>query len=344
MLEEPLWIWAAFLAFITAMLALDLGVFNKESHRISSKEALTWSCVWIGLAVVFSGIVYQLYGVTKATEFLTGFLIEKSLSVDNLFVFVLIFTYFKVADKYQHRVLFWGVLGAIVMRAIFIFAGVALIERFHWLIYVFGGFLIYTGVRLFFDKEDEEADFSQNFGVRLAKRLFKVSDKYDGNKFFTMENGKRVATPLFLVLIVIEISDLIFAVDSIPAIFAVTNDVFILFTSNIFAIMGLRSLYFLLADVIDKFTYLKTGLSFILTFVGVKMCIAETPYKIPSEISLAVVLGVLALAIVVSIYFPPAKSASAHKEEPADGLDEAQKEFSKNGVGKAPPKQAASNV
>ncbi|MBC8041976.1 MAG: TerC family protein [Rhizobacter sp.] len=318
MFEEPLWMWGAFLVFIAAMLALDLGVFNKESHRVTSKEAAIWSSVWISLAMVFSGIVYLMYGQTKATEFLTGFLIEKSLSVDNLFVFVLIFTYFKVPDLYQHRVLFWGVIGAIVMRAIFIFAGVALMHQFHWIIYIFGGFLIYTGIKLFFNKEEADADFAENWGVRIAKKLFKVTDRYDGDKFFTVENAKRVATPMFLVLVVIEVSDLIFAVDSIPAIFAVTDDVFILFTSNIFAIMGLRSLYFLLANVMDKFIYLKTGLAVILTFVGVKMCLADTPYKIPSEISLVVVLGVLILSIVASLLLP--KEVKAKLEHTAEEM------------------------
>lgn len=312
--EESIWMWLGFFALVSAVLALDLGVFNKQAHRVSSKEALMWTCLWVSLAVSFAGVVWHFYGFEKATEFMTGYLIEESLSVDNLFVFVLVFRHFKVEDRYQHRILFWGVLGAVIMRAIFIFAGVALIQKFHWIIYLFGAFLIYSGLKLLFEKEAEEEteEVAENFAIKLVKRFFAISKNYDGQKFFTIENGKRVATPLFLVLIVIEITDLIFAVDSIPAVLAVSNDPFIIFTSNIFAIMGLRSLYFLLADIIDKFVFLKKGISFILTFVGIKMLTPEISlwitgesFSIPSPISLAVIASVLLLSIVLSLLFAP---------------------------------------
>ncbi|MCS6800236.1 MAG: TerC/Alx family metal homeostasis membrane protein, partial [Myxococcota bacterium] len=249
-----------------------------------------------------------------ATEFMTGYLVEESLSVDNLFVFVLVFQHFKVEDKYQHRILFWGVLGAVMMRAIFIFAGVALIQKFRWIVYFFGAFLIYAGAKLLFEKDDEEEteEVAENYAVNLVRRFFAVSPNYDGQKFFTIENGKRVATPLFLVLVVVEFTDLIFAVDSIPAVLAVSDDPFIVFTSNIFAIMGLRSLYFLLADIIDKFVFLKKGISFILAFVGVKMLLPEVSswlvgksLHIPSPISLAVIASALCLSVVISLFFAP---------------------------------------
>ncbi|MCS7210318.1 MAG: TerC/Alx family metal homeostasis membrane protein, partial [Chloroherpetonaceae bacterium] len=237
--DSPL-LWTAFFAIITFVLALDLGILNREAHRITPRAALGWFILWVLLAFAFAGAVWHFYGSIKGIDFITAYLIEKSLSVDNLFVFVLVFRFFRVEDKYQHRILFWGVLGAIVMRAIFIFAGVALIQKFHWITYLFGGFLIYTGIKLFFDGEEEEAEFAENLGIRLVKRFFSVSSQYDGQKFFTIENGRRMATPLFLVLVVIEITDLVFAVDSIPAVLAVSSDAFIVFTSNIFAIMGLR--------------------------------------------------------------------------------------------------------
>ncbi|MFN3344822.1 MAG: TerC family protein [Chloroherpetonaceae bacterium] len=325
--EESIWMWLGFFALVSVVLALDLGVFNKQAHRISSKEALMWTCLWVSLAIGFAGAVWHFYGFEKATEFMTGYLIEESLSVDNLFVFVLVFRHFKVEDRYQHRILFWGVLGAVIMRAIFIFAGVALIQKFHWIVYLFGAFLIYSGLKLLFEKESEEEteEVAENFAIKLVKRFFAISRNYDGQKFFTIENGKRVATPLFLVLIVIEITDLIFAVDSIPAVLAVSNDPFIIFTSNIFAIMGLRSLYFLLADIIDKFVFLKKGISFILTFVGIKMLTPEISrwitgesFSIPSPISLAVIASVLLLSIVLSLLFAPKeekKEASPIEEE-----------------------------
>lgn len=312
--EESIWMWLGFFALVSVVLALDLGVFNKEAKRVSSKEALMWTCLWVSLAFSFAGVVWHFYGFEKATEFMTGYLIEESLSVDNLFVFVLVFRHFKVDDRYQHRILFWGVLGAVVMRAIFIFAGVALIQKFHWIIYFFGAFLIYSGLKLLFEKDSEEEteEVAEGFSVKLAKRFFAISERYDGHKFFTIENGKKVATPLFLVLIVIEITDLIFAVDSIPAVLAVSNDPFIVFTSNIFAIMGLRSLYFLLADIIDKFAFLKRGISFVLTFVGIKMLMPEISrwitgesFHIPSPISLAVISSVLLISVLLSLFFAP---------------------------------------
>lgn len=299
---------------VSVVLTLDLGVFNKQAHRLSSKEALIWTCLWVSLAISFAGAVWHFYGFEKATEFMTAYLIEESLSVDNLFVFVLVFQHFKVEDKYQHRILFWGVLGAVVMRAIFIFAGITLIQKFHWVIYFFGAFLIYSGLKLLFEKDNEEEteEVAENFAVKLVKRFFAISKNYDGQKFFTVENGRRMATPLFLVLIVIEITDLIFAVDSIPAVLAVSNDPFIVFTSNIFAIMGLRSLYFLLANIIDKFVFLKKGISFVLTFVGVKMLTPEVSQwitgeslHIPSPVSLTVIAIVLIFSIMLSLLFAP---------------------------------------
>ncbi len=330
--EESIWMWLGFIGLVSVVLALDLGVFNKEAHRVSSKEAFLWTCLWVSLAVGFAGAVWYFYGFEKATEFMTGYLIEESLSVDNLFVFVLVFRHFKVEDRYQHRVLFWGVLGAVVMRAIFIFAGVALIQKFHWIIYLFGAFLIYSGLKLLFEKESEEEteEVAEGFAVKLVKRFFAISKNYDGQKFFTIENGKRVATPLFLVLIVVEITDLIFAVDSIPAVLAVSKDPFIVFTSNIFAIMGLRSLYFLLADVIDKFVFLKKGISFILTFVGVKMLFPEISrwitgesLAIPSPISLAVIASVLFLSIVISLLVAPKDIKKEAKQEIVPAKEEA---------------------
>jgi tellurite resistance protein TerC len=328
--SENIWMWLGFFALIAFVLLLDLGVLNRKAHRVSTREALIWTTIWITLALLFAvglyfynynflldakgAVMAQDFALTKSTEFLTGYVIEESLSVDNLFVFVLVFRFFKVEDKYQHRVLFWGVLGAIIMRAIFIFAGVALIEKFHWIIYVFGAFLVYTGLKLFLQNEADDADFAENVGVKLVKKFFSVTSSYDGQKFFTIENGKRVATPLFLVLVVVEITDLIFAVDSIPAVLAVSSDPFIVFTSNIFAIMGLRSLYFLLADIVERFVYLKTGLAVILTFVGVKMLASEW-YKVPAWVSLCVIIGVLVIAVVASLYFPP-KEKTVHDANP----------------------------
>ncbi|MGE0020363.1 MAG: TerC family protein [Draconibacterium sp.] len=295
-------VWAGFLLFVLLMLALDLGVFHRKSHEVKIKEALIWSAVWISLALIFNAGVYFYLGKEKAIEFLTGYVIEKSLSVDNLFVFIMVFSYFNVDTKYQHKVLFWGILGALVMRAIFIFAGVALIQQFHWIIYVFGAFLIFTGIKMLVQK-NEEVSPDKNPLVRLFKRFFPVTDIVHGDRFFVKINAKTVATPLFIVLLIIEFTDLIFAVDSIPAILAISNDTFIIFTSNVFAILGLRALYFALAGIAKLFYYLKYGLSAILVFVGVKMVIAGF-FKIPVLYSLLIIVSILIISILASVIFP----------------------------------------
>ena len=292
-------LWVGFIVFVLAMLALDLGVFHKAAHRVSLKEAAVWSVVWVSLAAVFNVGVYYWFGPDRALEFTTGYLIEKALSVDNIFVFLVLFSFFAVPDIYQHRVLFWGVLGALIMRAIFIFAGGAFLAKFHWAIYVFGGILALTGLKLL-RSGDEQVDPEKNFAVRFLRKFVPVTNGYRGDKFFVRENGVRMATPLFLCLVAVEATDLVFAVDSIPAIFAVTRDPFIVFTSNIFAILGLRSLFFLLAGVMDRFVYLKTGLAFVLLFVGGKMLVMDW-YKVPVLASLGIVFGILAIAVVASL-------------------------------------------
>ncbi|MEQ8927728.1 MAG: TerC family protein [Fulvivirga sp.] len=292
-------LWIAFNAFIILMLFIDLGVFHKKSHEVSLTEALTWTGVWVALALTFNVFIYYYFGEDKAFEFLTGYVIEKSLSVDNIFVMVLIFSYFNVPSKYQHKVLFWGILGALIMRVIFILAGVELIQRFHWLIYVFGAFLIVTGVRIVTAGE-EKLQPDRNPLVRLARKFFKVTPDFVNDKFFVKKSDGLWATPLFLVVLVVEFTDLIFAVDSIPAILAITSDSFIVYTSNVFAILGLRSLYFALAGIEKYFYHLKYGLSVILVFVGVKMCISDF-YKIPIEISLAVIVLTLSFAVLTSM-------------------------------------------
>lgn len=309
-MDGTIWLWIGFNVFVLAMLALDLGVFHREAHVVSVKEAAIWSVVWISLAMVFTGIIYTSWDVMRpgsqytnneaGLAFLTGYLIEKSLSVDNIFVFVLIFTYFAVPAQYQHRVLFWGIIGALLMRGAMIALGATLIKEFHWIIYIFGAFLIFTGVRMAFHK-NEEVHPERNPLIRLFRRMMSVTEQYEGDKFFVRRAGVLMATPLFLVLLMIETSDVIFAVDSIPAIFAVTQDPFIVYTSNVFAILGLRSLYFVLSGVIHKFYYLKLGLSVVLTFVGVKMLLAETAWKIPTLLSLGVVGLVLTVAVVASL-------------------------------------------
>jgi len=284
------------------MLALDLGVFHRKTHVVSVREALTWTGVWITLALFFNLFIFYSFGEEKAVEFFTGYLIEKSLSVDNIFVIILIFSYFQVPDEYQHKVLFWGILGALVMRAIFIFSGIELIHRFHWLVYIFGGFLIFTGIKMLVS-DDSKIEPEKNPLIKLARKIFSVTANFEGSKFFTKKEGKTWATPLFLVVILIEATDLIFAVDSIPAILAISEDPFIVYTSNVFAILGLRSLYFALSGIEKYFHYLKFGLSAILVFVGVKMCIVDF-YKIPVEISLIVIVFVLTLAMIASRLFP----------------------------------------
>jgi tellurite resistance protein TerC len=290
--------WFGFNVYVLLMLALDLIVFNRKAHVVSVKEALIWSAVWITMALIFNGLIYYWFGQTKAIEFLTGYVIEKSLSIDNIFVFVLIFTYFRTPPQYQHKILFWGILGALVMRLIFIFAGVALIEKFHWMIYIFGGFLIFTGYRMF-GRQNEDIDPEKNRVIRIFRKIIPVTKNVEGNEFFIRENGKLFATPLFLVLILIETTDVIFAVDSIPAILAITQDEFIVYTSNVFAILGLRSLYFALAHLIDRFIYLTQGLAIVLTFVGLKMILADF-IKIPTVISLLVIALVIGGSVIVS--------------------------------------------
>ncbi len=270
MAEHSLWLWVGFGALIFIMLSLDLGLFNRKSHTVTYRESAIWSSVWVSLALLFAGVVFWHLGKQKGVEFVTGYLIELSLSVDNLFVFLLVFAYFKVPAKYQHRVLFWGVMGALVMRIAMILLGTALIRQFNWVIYLFGAFLVVTGVKMF-SQEETEIEPEHNPIVKLVTRFIPITRHYDGEKFFTMENGRRTGTLLLLVLVIVEVTDLVFAVDSIPAIFGITTDTFIIYTSNVFAIMGLRSLYFLLAGVVEKFHYLKLGLAIVLTFIGVKM-------------------------------------------------------------------------
>jgi tellurite resistance protein TerC len=311
MVATNIWFWVGFIAFVLAMLALDLGVFNKRPHVVHPKEATIWTSVWVGLALIFAGGLAYFESHQTALTFLTGYLIEESLSIDNIFVIVLIFQYFAVPAQYQHRVLFWGILGALVMRGLFIGLGAALLARFEWIIYIFGALLVITGVRMAL-KQDEEFDGEQNPVVKAVRRVMPLTDGYRGKHFFSTETGRRYATPLLLVLLLVEATDLIFAIDSIPAIFGITRDPFIVFTSNIFAVMGLRSLFFLLAHVVTKFHLLKYGLAVILTFVGVKMII-ESWVHIPIMLSLAVVLGVLIISIVASLVWPRAHQASEGK-------------------------------
>lgn len=296
--------WGIFSVIVLVMLALDLGVFHKKSHEVSVKEAMIWTVVWIFLAMCFNAYVYFNLGKQAGLEFFTGYLVEKSLSLDNIFVISIIFKYFAVPSAYQHRVLFWGVFGALVFRLIFIFAGVALIQKFHWMIYVFGIFLIITGIKMMFEK-DKTMDVEQNPVVKYVRKYLKLTPHYHHDQFYIYEGTVRKFTPLFLVLILIESTDLIFAVDSIPAILAITPDPFIVFTSNVFAILGLRSLYFALAGVLDKFHLLKYSLAAILVFVGIKMSIVDL-YKIPTNISVIVIAGLLVLGVVASLFKPVA--------------------------------------
>src|SRR5437763_10085874 len=319
--------WVGFCAFILIMLAIDLGVFNRKPHEISYKNAAIWSAIWIALAMIFAGLLFgplgwELFGVArqqKALEFLTGYIIELSLSVDNLFVFLLIFSYFKVPPKYQHRVLYWGVLGALVMRVTMILAGTTLINRFHWIIYIFGVFLVYTGIKMLSGGGETEVDPESTPMVRFVTRHVPIVRHYERRKFFTVVDGKRVGTLLLLVLIVVEVTDLVFAVDSIPAIFGVTTDRFIVYTSNVFAILGLRTFYFLLAGVVEKFHYLKAGLGIVLGFIGAKMLLPllskgvaavvtaaggeslATRIRAADHISIAMALGIVALVLLASV-------------------------------------------
>lgn len=298
----PWWAWAGFHAFVFMMLALDLGVFNRRVHAPSVREAAVWSTVWISLALIFNGLIFQAAGSQKGLEWFTGYVLEKSLSVDNLFVFVLVFQSFQVDLRHQHRVLFWGVLGALIMRAAMILAGTALLNRFEWMMYVFGGFLIFTGLKMLIVK-GEDTDPTQNPMVRAFKRLVPYDENGGHEHFSVVREGRRYATPMLLVLITIEVTDLVFAVDSVPAVLAVSRDPFVVYTSNVFAIMGLRSLYFLLAKMMDRFHRLKTGLAVVLAFVGVKMCIAQWLH-IPVLYSLLVIASVLAGSVVASLAWP----------------------------------------
>jgi len=292
-------LWIAFNLFVLAMLALDLGVFHRKSHDVTAKEALTWTAVWVTLALLFNVFLYYYFDKETAVQFFTGYLIEKSLSVDNIFVIIMIFSYFNVPTAYQHKVLFWGILGALVMRVIFILSGVELIHRFHWLIYIFGAFLVITGIRMLV-AGDAKLEPEKNPLVKLARKLFPFTSTFEGDQFFVRRDAKLWATPLFLVVILIEATDLIFAVDSIPAIIAISDDPFIVYTSNVFAILGLRSLYFALSGIEKYFEYLKYGLSAILIFVGIKMSITDL-YKIPINLSLIVIVVILAVAMVASV-------------------------------------------
>jgi tellurite resistance protein TerC len=299
-MKVSIFFWIGFHVLIFLMLAIDLGIFNKKAHKVPVKEALKWSAVWISLALFFSGFVFFEFGKTRALEFLTGYVVEYSLSVDNIFVFILIFSYFAVKEEYQHRILFWGILGALILRGVFIFAGVALIQRFHWIIILFGGFLVFTGIRMMFQKVTQ-VDPGKNPIFRFFRKILPVSEDSHGGRLFIKQDHRTYATPLFLVLLVIESSDLIFAVDSIPAVLAISRETFIVYTSNIFAILGLRSLYFAVAGLMGYFRYLKVGLSFILTFVGMKMLASFFNIEIQILLSLSVIISILLLSILASL-------------------------------------------
>ena len=350
--EFPYWVWIFFFLVVLIALFVDIGIVNRHAHVPSRKETLGWSVVWVSLALLFNAFIYFVVSryhdsataLFKAKEFFIGYLIELSLSVDNLFVFLLIFSYFKVPKKYQHRVLFWGIMGALVMRMIMIFAGAELVERFHWIIYIFGAFLLYTGIKMF-SSQDEDFDPGESFVVRQATRFIRISKQYEGERFFTVKDGVRTGTMLLLVLIVVEFTDLVFAVDSIPAIFGITTDRFIVYTSNIFAILGLRTFFFLLADLADRFHFLKYGLAFVLSFIGVKMLLplfaeglimvmgdgSETAFAVflkrflhgdfkqeVINISLGTVVVAIAFSIVLSMIFPSSKKESKETEKTFD--------------------------
>jgi tellurite resistance protein TerC len=313
-LATNIWFWVIFNVFVLGLLALDLGVFHRKDHAVGMREAAIWTVVWISISLLFNVGVYFYAGPEPALQFLTGYLIEKSLSVDNIFVFVMLFSYFNVPSIYQHRVLFWGILGALIMRGILIGVGAYLIAQFHWVIYIFGAFLVFTGIRMAVQK-DENVEVESNAVVKLLRRVMPVTQQYRGHDFFVREGGRLFATPLFVVLLIVETTDLIFALDSIPAIFAVTQDPFIVYTSNVFAILGLRAMYFLLAEVVTKFRFLKMGLSAILVFVGIKMLI-EGFYHIPILVSLGVIAGILTISIAASLLFPEA--AETEIESPVE--------------------------
>lgn len=341
-MDYPLWVWIFFFAVVLIALFVDVGIVNRSAHTPSRKETLVWSAVWIGLALAFNAFIYWHVGshnqdwdlgAHKAKEFFTGYLIELSLSIDNLFVFLLIFNFFKVPKKYQHRALFWGIFMALALRMVMIFAGAELVERFHWILYFFGAFLVYTGIKMFSDDEDFNPEDSAI--VKLTTRFVRITKRYEGESFFVVENGKRVGTLLLLVLIVINVADLVFAVDSIPAIFGITTDKFIVYTSNIFAILGLRTFFFLLVEMAEKFHFLKYGLAFVLSFIGVKMLLplaaeglllgfgAESAFggfldrylhhdyeQAVINLSLGIVVGTIIISIIASLMFPPKQTES----------------------------------
>ena len=298
-MSEHVFFWIGFNTFVVLMLVLDLGVFHRKIRKVPVREAIIWTLIWIGLAMVFNILIYIDMGRTKALEFLTGYVIEYSLSVDNIFVFILIFSFFQVNEEYQHKVLFWGIIGAFIMRAIFIFAGVALMSRFHWIVYLFGGFLVITGIRMLYHKEIH-IEPEKNPVVRFFRKFLPVTDTMHEDKFFIRQNSGTYATPLFLILLIVESSDLIFAVDSIPAVLAITRDSFIVYTSNIFAILGLRSLYFAVSGMMDYFRFLKIGLAFVLSFVGIKMCISGFT-TIPVFYSLMIIVSIILISIIASV-------------------------------------------
>lgn len=306
MSNTPLWFWVAFASIVLVMLAIDLGIFHKRNHAVKMREALIWTFIWIGLSLLFNVWVYFVEGKHAAILFLSGYLLEKSLSVDNLFVFLLIFGYFKIEQRFQHKILFWGIIGALVMRAVFIAAGITLINRFHWILYLFGVFLIYTAINLMW-KKDEDIHPDSNPIVKFFYKWFQVTPKTDSGHFFIRENGLWLATPLFVVLIVVETTDVIFAMDSIPAVLALTRDPFIIYSSNVFAILGLRALYFALAGLMELFHHLHYGLAFILGFIGIKMLIADY-INIPIGLALAVIIVALAVSIFASLLFPKEKA------------------------------------
>jgi len=300
MSEVPVFWWVAFNAFVIVMLSLDLGVFHRKAHSVSLKEALLWTAVWVTLALAFNTWVYFEMGLLKATEFFTGYVVEKSLSVDNLFIIAVLFTFFGVPAMYQHKILFWGIFGALVMRALMIAAGAALLTNFAWITYIFAGILFFTGIKMLF-ATNEVIDFEKNIALRFLRKVIPLTKDFHGDKFFVKQGAKWAATPMFAVLICVEFTDLIFAVDSIPAIFAITQDTFIVYTSNVFAILGLRSLYFALSGILPYFHFLKYGLGVILCFVGAKMALAHTTWKLDSMVSLGVITGILAITILASI-------------------------------------------
>ena len=316
-MNSTTWLWIGFSVFILLMLSLDLGLLNRRAHAIKYREAATWSAVWVTLAMIFAGLVFWYQGSQRGLEFLTGYLIELSLSVDNLFVFLLIFSYFKVPARYQHRVLFWGVLGALVMRLTMIFVGATLIRNFSWVIYIFGAFLVYTGIKMF---KQEELDIQpeDNPAVRFVTKYIPIERHYVEQKFFTRKNGRLTGTLLLLVLVIVEITDLVFAVDSIPAIFAITTNTFIVYTSNVFAILGLRSMYFLLAGVVEKFQYLKMGLAIVLTFIGTKMLVVALGIHIPIWASLTFVGVVLLSSVAASLIWPKECETGIEVDLPED--------------------------